>query len=305
MEYFIPGVLILACVTLALWAYSLYRKERVEARTRALTDQELYRAGEAKAATRVNKSRGRFGSALHEAGSNTAPLQWLGGVFCLAFLACSVGVALSSRLLVGAAAGGAVVGGAFMRLKMLRRRRRALFDVQLARILPQISASVRSSLTLERALRLAAGYAQDPLQEGLTRVLGDAAYGMSLAAAFDDMAQRTGSPDIRALAAALRIQQKFGGALAPALDMITAHAVARLKASAELKTELAGTQLAKWFVAASMPIIFLLMFITNTDFARFYTEEPVGWLVMGIAAFLEVCGLVACQRITSCRKLES
>ncbi|MFR1637821.1 MAG: type II secretion system F family protein [Eggerthellaceae bacterium] len=115
----------------------------------------------------------------------------------------------------------------------------------------------RAQLAHARApLRTAASHVEDPLREELARVLADTAYGTTLAMAFERMARRTDSPDVRSLAAAVRIQQRFGGAVAPVLDLIAAHAAARLRTSRELKTELAGTRLAKWFVALAMPAIF-------------------------------------------------
>lgn len=130
-------------------------------------------------------------------------------------------------------------------------------------------------------------------------MLADTAYGTTLAMAFERMARRTDSPDVRSLAAAVRIQQRFGGAVAPVLDLIAAHAAARLRTSRELKTELAGTRLAKWFVALAMPAIFFIMFATNADFSQFYREQPLGWIVLGVAGCSEAFGLFACQRITA------
>ena len=152
---------------------------------------------------------------------------------------------------------------------------------------------------LARALRKAASHVEDPLREELARVLADTAYGTTLAMAFERMARRTDSPDVRSLAAAVRIQQRFGGAVAPVLDLIAAHAAARLRTSRELKTELAGTRLAKWFVALAMPAIFFIMFATNADFSQFYREQPLGWIVLGVAGCSEAFGLFACQRITA------
>ena len=200
---------------------------------------------------------------------------------------------------IGAVVGAAALATAGVRLHVRRLRRRELLDRQLARALPQIAASVRSSLTLERALRTAASHVEDPLREELARVLADTAYGTTLAMAFERMARRTDSPDVRSLAAAVRIQQRFGGAVAPVLDLIAAHAAARLRTSRELKTELAGTRLAKWFVALAMPAIFFIMFATNADFSQFYREQPLGWIVLGVAGCSEAFGLFACQRITA------
>lgn len=302
-EFIVPLVLAVGCVTLALWSYSLYRQERTVSRDRMLADKELYTAGEAEAGARRAASRIPVGAWLHEAGIETASLVWLSTVGAVAVVVGALVTVLWGEPGAGVGAGIAVVAGAGVRVTVLRKNRHVVLDRQLARILPQISTGVRSSLTLERALRASAGRCEDPLREELVRVLADAAYGTSLTEAFEGMARRTGSPDVKALAAAIRIQQRFGSPIAPVLDMIADHANARLTTSRELKTELAGTRLTKWFVAASMPAIFLIMFATNADFARFYAEEPLGWAVLVVAAVSELFGLLACQRITSVKNV--
>ena len=158
---------------------------------------------------------------------------------------------------------------------------------------------VLSDRGLYEAGEAAATERKKPKLPRLARVLADTAYGTTLAMAFERMARRTDSPDVRSLAAAVRIQQRFGGAVAPVLDLIAAHAAARLRTSRELKTELAGTRLAKWFVALAMPAIFFIMFATNADFSQFYREQPLGWIVLGVAGCSEAFGLFACQRITA------
>ena len=280
----LPWALVAACAAAGAWAYALVRQERAAYRGRVLSDRGLYEAGEA---------------ALHEAGVETPAANWAAGVAAIAFVSLSLAAALTGDPGIGAVVGAAALATAGVWLHVRRLRRRELLDRQLARALPQIAASVRSSLTLERALRTAASHVEDPLREELARVLADTAYGTTLAMAFERLARRTDSPDVRSLAAAVRIQQRFGGAVAPVLDLIAAHAAARLRTSRELKTELAGTRLAKWFVALAMPAIFFIMFATNADFSQFYREQPLGWIVLGVAGCSEAFGLFACQRITA------
>lgn len=292
-------LLLVACVAVALWAYALVRQARAAQRRRRLDDRDLYEAGEAAATERKIVRLPRLTALLHEAGREGSAVGWIVQLAALAFVAFAVAAVLSGQVVVGAGAGAAVLGATGARLRLLRKRRQELLSQQFTRILPQVAASVRSSLTLERALRTAASHVEDPLREEVARVLADAAYGTTLAEAFELMAARTGDPDVRALAAAVRIQQRFGGAIAPVLDLIAQHAATRQRAARELKTELAGTRLAKWFVACSMPAIFFIMFATNVDFAQFYTHEPLGWIVLGVALCSELFGLFACQRITS------
>lgn len=299
MGFVVPSVLCMVSVGLAFAAYSLVRRERAAVKDAELSDSGLYASGQDAARKKAKESFPRFSSYLHHAGIETSPVLWLASVCAVVFVAFSVVVVLSSNVGVAFAFAVAAGAGSLVRVELLRKRRRALLDRQFARVLPQLAASVRSALTLERAVRVASAHVEEPLREELACVLGDTAYGTTLTVAFEDMARRTGSPDVKSLAAAIRIQQRFGGAIAPVLDLIAEHANARLKAERELKAELAGTRLAKWFVAASMPVIFLIMFATNADFAQFYREEPLGWMVMGGAVILEVFGLVACRQITS------
>lgn len=295
----IPLLLLVACVAVALGTYALVRQARAAQQRRRLDDRDLYEAGEAAATERKEVRLPRLTALLHETGREGSAVGWIAQLAALAFVVFAVATALSGRAVVGAGAGAAVLGAMGARLHLLRKRRQELLSQQFTRVLPQVAASVRSSLTLERALRTAASHVEDPLREEVARVLADAAYGTTLAEAFELMAARTGDPDVRALAAAVRIQQRFGGAIAPVLDLIAQHAAVRQRAARELKTELAGTRLAKWFVACSMPAIFFIMFATNADFARFYTHEPLGWIVLSVALCSELLGLFACQRITS------
>ena len=259
----LPWALVAACAAAGAWAYALVRQERAAYRGRVLSDRGLYEAGEAAATERKKPKLPRLARALHEAGVETPAANWAAGVAAIAFVSLSLAAALTGDPGIGAVVGAAALATAGVRLHVRRLRRRELLDRQLA------------------------------------RVLADTAYGTTLAMAFERMARRTDSPDVRSLAAAVRIQQRFGGAVAPVLDLIAAHAAARLRTSRELKTELAGTRLAKWFVALAMPAIFFIMFATNADFSQFYREQPLGWIVLGVAGCSEAFGLFACQRITA------
>ena len=283
---------------LALWAYALFRQERAAQRGEALSDRTLYEVGREAAARRDAR-----GARSKESGDWEGPsmrvraLAVAGGVLA-AFVFATM---LSGSALVGTCAAIGVVAARRAWQGRVRRKRRELLDRHFARMLPQLAATIRISisLTVERALRVACARMDDPLRDELTRVIADITYGTALSDALEDMARRTGSGDVRTLAAAARMQQRFGGSLAPVLDMVAGHVNARLKAARELETEVAGTRLAKWFVALSMPCIFFMMFATNADFARFYAEEPLGWALLGGAVALEAIGLASCRVITS------
>lgn len=240
-----------------------------------------------------------LGRLLCAAGIGLTARQGVAATAGTAVLVGACAGAASGVAAFGAVAAGAVPALAYLRLRQRCRKRSELLDVQLAHALPQIAASLRSSLTLERALRVALVHMDDPLHGEIARVLADATYGMPLHEALEGMAHRTQSEDVRTLASAARMRQGSGGSVAAALALVSSRVNARLKAARELKVEVAGTRLAKWFVAGAMPAIFLIMYAMNDDFARFYTTEPLGWAVLGVASVMEAVGLALAHAVTS------
>ncbi len=301
--------IMVACIVISVEVLSFVKMERLSQRTRVPLDAGALGVppslnGASKTSVKAapflaHKRDTPFVRKLRAAGITINPtlLRGLGvGVVVLfAFFAAMV----SSNPLFGVA--GALVAFVVLRLLMKRRiqKRVELFDVQLAQALPRIAASVRGALTLERALRVAIIHMEDPLREEFVHVLSDTSCGMPLSDALLAMADRTQNDDVRTLANATKVRHGSGGSIFAVLSMVSSRIDARLKAACELKIEIAGTRMAKWFVAAAMPTIFLIMYFTNVGFARFYLEEPLGWLVLGVAAAMEVAGLLASHGITS------
>lgn len=298
---FMAFTLIVSLVAVCLATYSINARNRAAVRNGALSGKELYERGSRSEDEGQVRSSGPIAVALKEAGVETSPALWAAGVAA----SCIVGAAFG--FMAGGAGlavvfGAAVVGGAVAWLARARGRRRKEIAEQFVRLLPQLSASVKSSLTFERAIRVACESAPDPVYGELVVLLAQASYGTPLDRAMQAMAERTGSVDAAALASAMRIQQRFGGSMASVLDLVADHANARMRMERELKTELAGTRLATWFVSCSMPAIFALSWVTNGDFASFYSEEPLGWAVAGGAVLMEVVGIIACRRVTAFKK---
>lgn len=305
-QMLVVTLVFLACVGvgLGLMALLLVRNEHAARQGRMASERDLYESGREAARQREAKpqaetSNSALACRLRAAGVQMAPRRWFVLVVVFALAAFTIALLVSGQVLGGLVAVACVAIGIRVLLDRRQRQRREQFDTQFARALPQISASVRGSLTLERALRVATAHLDEPLRGEFSRVLADAAYGMPLHQALEAMAVRTQHADVKTLAAATRMRQRRGGSIAASLDMISTHVNARLKASRELKTEIASAKMAKWFVAAAMPVIFLIMYASNADFAHFYATEPLGWCALGAAALLEVVGLLVAHRITS------
>ena len=297
----IVAVLGIALVCLAGSAFSICRKLRISLQAKSLSDAALYEQGRRDTRSDdAGRTASALGKMLRDAGVQSSPSVWLA---CVGVVLVAVGF-FASRIAgaLGAAAGvslGCVC--VLLYLARAKSKRRELLSAQFVRLLPQLSASVKSAQTVERAFRASADRAQEPIRSELTWMLARVSYGEPLVSALEDMAKRTGSEDVAAFAASMRIQQRFGGPVNKVIDLVCDHANERMKTKRELRTELAGTRLATWFVASAMPVIFALMFATSSDFSTFYRTEPLGWLVLAAAGFMEVLGIVACRKITTFR----
>ena len=298
--YFVAAIIMAAAGVVSIAAYSVYRRQRTASKNAELNAQALYEQGR-RDAGKEEESSGALGRALADAGIDTAPAVWVGSLAAIAVVAASFGN-LAGGFPVAILCTAAVPLAGAARVAYGAKRRRVLFAEQFVSMLPQLSASVKSSLTLERSIRISADHAPEPLRSELTYILAQASYGTPLPQAFEVLAKRTSCRDAAALAAAMRIQSRFGGPLSTVLDSISDHANARMRLERELRTELAGTRLAQWFVSCSMPAIFAMSYALNADFAAFYREEPLGWLVLAGALCMEVIGVVACRHVTKCKR---
>ena len=257
----------------------------------------MYELGKRDAESAKADVEGPLGRMLRDAGIEASPVSWTLCLGTVGAFAAFFGMRASG--LLGAMLGvGLVCIAAALYVLRARAKRRELLSRQFVRLVPQLSASVKSSLTLERALRVSADHAPEPLRSELMAVLARVSYGMPLVQALARMAQSTGDADVAALASAMRIQQRFGGSMGAVLDLIAEHAQGRALMQQELRSELAGTRMATVVVACAMPAIFAFMFATNPAFSLFYRENPLGWAVLAGAALMEVAGIAACRRIT-------
>ena len=297
------SVLAAASVSLGLIVLSNVRSARVARNNLITSDAELYAQG-----ARINRKENRFKDPreqgeldrkLSEAGVGMGTRRWVLLVASIAAGAVAGICALTGSLPAALIALPAAYVGQSLWLGRARAKRRHLFDEQLARALPQIAAGIRTSLTLPRAIRATASYAESPLRDELQRVSADAAYSTDIVEALSRMAARTGNEHVRKLAAAVKIQDRQGGDVAPTLDLIADSINAFLACERERRTEIASTKLVKWVCALAMPVLFVFKAATDTQFVEFYTSSPLGWAVLALCAAFEVAGLALSRKITS------
>ena len=265
-------------------------------------DRALYELGKRDAESAKADVEGPLGRMLRDAGIEASPVSWTLCLGTVGAFAAFFGMRASG--LLGAMLGvGLVCIAAALYVLRARAKRRELLSRQFVRLVPQLSASVKSSLTLERALRVSADHAPEPLRSELMAVLARVSYGMPLVQALARMAQSAGDDaDVAALASAMRVQQRFGGWRSGAVpDLIAEHAQGRALHAAGAARRTRGNahghggggvhrRCPRCSRSCSPP--------NPATFSLFYRENPLGWAVLAGAALMEVAGIAACRRIT-------
>ncbi len=124
----------------------------------------------------------------------------------------------SNNLLATAFATGAGAIAPVAGLAVGRARRRSRLAQQFAAFVERILRATRAGRSLEPSLEQIAGRTESPLGDELRLALRRRQLGMSLADALDELPERTGLSEAQVLVTALRLSEKRGGDLAPALE---------------------------------------------------------------------------------------
>jgi len=183
------------------------------------------------------------------------------------------------------------------RLGSFRRRRREELGAidALPAVTRRLAAEVGAGRTLIRALRAAALDAPPPLAGALAETGARLAAG---APAWTVLAHAVpGDGGCRLLAASLELQSRAGGDLPRLLRSLASALEDRAQVEAELRALTAQAR----FSAIVVPLLPLgalgLLALAEPRGVTLLLTTPIGWLVVGVAALLDISGAVAIRRL--------
>lgn len=232
-----------------------------------------------------------------------AGMKMKGSTWTLIRMLSSLGVAFIVGLIfmpVAGVAAGVLVYCAFpIHVKNKQKKRMQLLESQLAACEVQLAESSRAGLSIVHAVASVAEQTDQPLKSELIRLYNELMFSnMTLAQAFESMAVRTGSNDVKMLASVLSVQQDTGANLADTLEFLAETISARVRMRSELRSKLAEFNLTRNVVAVAPFVVAVLCSLTMDGWTEFYVSSPIGWLIIGLAVGLEVLGLALLARMS-------
>ena len=209
-------------------------------------------------------------------------------------LACFVRFGISLAVPIGAAVG--LLGPGFY-LKMRTRSRLKKLNGQLVDVLGLMANSLKAGHALPQTIELIARDARPPVAEEFARCVRELQVGGSQEDALANLAKRTGSDDLELVVTAMLVQLTVGGNLANTLEQVAQTIRERVRIKGEIAAATAQGRMSG-LVITGMPIaVALLLYVISPTYFRPMTQQPLGWAMLGVAAFLIILGNVFIGKI--------
>jgi len=230
----------------------------------------------------------------------TIPLQHL--IYLSVCSAIILGVLLG---LLFSSIAAAVIGGLAglavpeILVRWMRGRRLKRFGFQLVDALTNVSNSLKAGFSLPQAFQLLQDEMPNPISQEFKMVNQELRLGVSMDVALGNLVQRVGSADIDLVATAISVSREVGGNLTEVFDNIASTIRERHKMEGKIKA-LTAQGKAQAFIICVLPFVMLLMLnYTNPEMVRPMFERPLGWLILGLIAVLEILGIIIIRKIVS------
>ena len=301
----VPAALAIA---IFFWSLDRVRRERQpgpatpappRATPRELVERLLRPAADSLSQRRSVQGKPTLAEDLARAGLNVTPSEYLLiriGATALGILAGLFRFGISFGPLILGAVGFIIPP---LVVRYLQRRRRDLFNAQLAGMLQLLSNSLKTGYAVDRALETVAAKSPPPVSTEFERVTTEIALGTSVEDALSGLLLRIDSPDLEFIVTAILPHVRVGGNLAEVLDNISDTLRDRLQTKRDMAVLTAQSR-ASATIITGLPILLALgLYVFVPGYFAPMTSTFIGYVLLGVAGFLILIGNLLITRMTA------
>ena len=222
---------------------------------------------------------------------------------CAACLGAGLVLALVLRLPLPAVLGCALGAAALPLLRLVRARdaRMVRFERQLPEALDMMSRAMRAGHAFPTALKLVADEVAAPLGEEFKIAFDEVNFGVSMADALGNLAQRVPSMDLQYFVVAVLIQRESGGNLTELLTSISNIVRDRQKLAGQVRVLSAEGRISAWVLCLLPFGAGGMMYAVNPETMGVLINDPVGRQLSGAALGMMAFGVLAIRKIVRIR----
>jgi len=305
---FLVSIPMAAAIIIFFWSLDRVRKERASEPTlpmppratpRDLVERLLKPAAENLSERRRAEGKPTLPEDLARAGLSITAAEYLLiriGAVALGALAGLLRFGFGFGPIILAAVGFAVPP---LIVNYLQSRRQARFNAQLGGMLQLLSNSLKTGYAIDRALETVASKSQPPVSTEFERVATEITLGTSVEDALSALLLRINSPDLEFIVTAILLHSRVGGNLAEVLDNISDTLRDRLQTKRDMSVLTAQSR-ASAGIITGLPILLALgLYIFVPGYYAPMTSTFIGYVLLGMAAFLIFIGNLIIQRMTA------
>ncbi len=237
---------------------------------------------------------------LHRAGNpcNLGTLVLMSGTLC--FLGVCLGAWRGSLPL---AAGVAGLGAAapVIWLRMLAKKRLAVFDEQFPEAVELMARALRAGHAFASAMQMVAQESEDPVAGEFAKTFEDYSFGKDLDHALGDLVNRVGLQDVKFFATAVMLQRETGGNLAEILDNIGHIIRERFRLMRQVKALSAEGRLSGNILSLMAPALLGILMLISPGYVSLLFDHPVGQMMLMIGGSFQVLGMLVIRRLVRVR----
>lgn len=182
-------------------------------------------------------------------------------------------------------------------IKAKQGARLAKFDSQIADALVIMSNSLRAGYSFLQAMDMVAREMSPPISEEFTSSMKEMSLGSPTETALVTLSERVGSEDLELVVTAVLIQRQIGGNLAEVLDNIADTIRERVKLRQEIKTLTAQGRMSGLIIGVLPAVLGIFLYVVNPEYISLLFTHPTGKLMVGMAVFGELIGILVIRRI--------
>ena len=178
-----------------------------------------------------------------------------------------------------------------------RSKRQLLFNKQLGESLTIMGNCMRSGYSFQQAMSSIAKEMQPPISTEFSRVVREINYGSTMEQALNNMVARVKNKDLELLVSAVITSTQVGANLSEMLDTIAETVSERIKLREDVRVASSQGRMSGIIIGLMPVAVILFLMIINPDYFGDFFTNPIGKILLGISAVLEVTGFVVINRM--------
>ena len=209
------------------------------------------------------------------------------------------------------------MGKLWKRLWFLRRRKRfageleeemrlhlelktqAGIEAGLPRAMELMANSMKAGQSITQSLRAVTENAGPPVSDEFALARREIELGASIESALGNMVKRVGSSDLRLMVMVITIQHSVGGDLPAILITLADTMKQRAEVRAEVLASTAQSRASSLIITLLPIAAALLLYFLVPEYFRPMFTNPLGWLMLGVAAVMLAIGNFIIRRLTA------